>query len=195
MKKSTLPQHTRREINDDSTIEDIANAWGLTANDWRADLPEVTFGDETTSAPSSDQEEESFLQPAEIIDALQKVGQAIPAATLHSRMCILELQTALNLANGLEDKNRVTWRLRGMPMRVPNAAENAERVELLLLEAFNLATALPTLCEGYKDYDTVLMNHVEASLERLNALPQTLKEAAPCAQTKTDKAQENTLNH
>jgi hypothetical protein len=195
MRNRTLPQNARCEISDEPTIQDIAKSWGLTANDWRTDLPEVTFGDEPMTAPSSDPEEEKFLEPAEIIAALRKIGRNIPAAELHSCLCILELQTALDLVNGSQDNKHVTWRLRGMPMPAPNAAESGERLELLLLEAFNLATALPTLCEGHKGYDPAVLGQVEASLERLSALPQTLKEAAPGAPTKSNKAEEKTLNH
>jgi len=197
MKDKTQLKMTRPRINDDSTIEQIAAALGLKASDWRTDLPEITFDDEETSPLNqlSELQEDKLLTPAEIIDELQRLGQTVPVAHRATQLCVKELQVALRLVSGSKDVGRGGWRVKGLPAHVSTPAENAERIAMLLGQAFTIVTSLPSLCVGEKGYDVALLGRVEASLELLSDSPETFKDAVLSEPAKTKTAEDQTINH
>ena len=197
MKNKTMQNTTRPRISDDATIHEIAAAWGLKATDWRTDLPEVTFDDESalTASQSEEAEESKLLAPAEIIDELKKLGQAIPAAHEVTQMCISELEVALELVGRRGVQDQGGWRVRGLPARVPTPEEDAERVAMLLGQAFTLANSLAFICDDEKGYDARTIGRIEASLERLNDSPETFKQAALSWPTKSKAAPHKSINH
>ena len=197
MKNKTIQNITRPPISDDATIQEIAAALGLKASDWRTDLPEVTFDDESASTTSQSEEEEErkLLAPAEIIDELKKLGQTIPAAHQVTQKCIGELEVALELVGRRGAKDQGGWRVRGLPARTPTPEEDAERIAMLLGQAFTLAASLAYICEDEKGYDARAIGHIEASLERLNDSPETFKEAVLSWSNKPKAAPDRTINH
>jgi hypothetical protein len=197
MKEKTPQKMSPPLINDDSTIQEIAAALGLKASDWRMDFPEVTFSDKETSPINQPDEllEDRLLNPTEIIDELQRLGQTVSAAHHATQVCVNELQVALRLVSGRETASRGGWRVKGLPANIPSPAENAERIAMLLGQAFTIVTSLPSLCEGEKGYDVAALGRVEASLERLSDSPETFKDVALSEPAKTKTTEARTINH
>lgn len=184
--------------NSSATVR-IAGACGMKAMDPVLDLSEIIFGDEQEVATreAAVHREDEFLQPEEIIGELQKIGPKVALASIWTRSCIAELQAALRLVRGTEDTERVKWRIKGAPVFPPTAAEKAERLELLLGEAFSLVTSMTTVCKGKKGYDTnvaAVLGRVEASLERFSDSPETFKEAALAVPAQKKTAQSQSFN-
>lgn len=197
MENKTKPNITRPAIADDATIQEIVAALGLKASDWRTDLPEVSLDDDDAppTGDSEEAEESRLLGPAEIIDQLKKLGQTIPAAHQVTQKCIGELEVALGLVGRGGTKDQGGWRVRGLPPRNPTPAEDAERIAMLLGQAFTLATSLARICEDEKGYDVRTIGLIEASLERLSDSPETFKEAVLTSSTKPKPTQETSINH
>jgi len=197
MNEKTPHKIRRPVINDDSTIKEIAAALGLKAGDWRTDLPEVTFDDEETFQPDAHAQsrQEQWLTPAQIIAELQRLGQTVPAARHATEACVDELQVALRLVGGRDDAERGGWRVKGLPAFVATPAENAERIAMLLGQAFIIATSLPSLCEGEKGCNVAVLGRVEASLERLSDSPETFKDVVLNDPSKTKSAHEKAIGH
>jgi len=161
----------------------IAAACGLKATDLVVDLSDINFGDETESATSKaiGQEDDKLLQPEEIIRELQSIGPKVALAKAWTRSCIAELQSALRLVRDTEETERIRWRIKGAPVFLPTAAEKAERLELLLADAFSGVTSMMTVCAKAKGYDAEIaarLARIKASLERFGDSPELFKEAA-----------------
>jgi hypothetical protein len=195
MQDNTLNLESLDPATKASAAAQIAAACGLKATDLVVDRSDLSFGDETEpeSAEAAVQEEDQLLQPEEIIRDLQSIGPKVALAKAWTRSCVAELQSALRLVRGAEGHARVRWRIKGAPVFLPTAAEKAERLELLLSDAFSCVTSMITVCAGAKGYDAEIaarLARIEASLERFGDSPEIFKEAALAlpAEKKTTRA-------
>lgn len=190
------PQNQKgARITHDSGIKEIAAAVGWTASDLRGDLPIVSFDDDEIAQRDEDDtvQDEQLLSPAEIIDLFQKLGETVPAISHAAQLCINELQEAVQLVSGCEHTHSSGWRLKGMSPHVATAAENTERVAMLLGQAFTIAMSL-TSCAGAKAYEGSTLARAEASLEQFSDSPESFKDAVLAKPRKTKSAQAKALN-
>lgn len=183
MKNVTLDDKSRIPAAHATPAAQLETVCGPAPGELSLELSESVCTDEQESGvfDDHDQTDDGILGPTEIIAELQRIGEKVASAGMYTRLCIAEVQTALKLVGGSEDADRVGWRIKGAPAVQPTAAEKAERLELLLAEAFSMAMTLANMSGALKGYDAgtaAAAARVEASLERFSDSPEIFKEYA-----------------